>query len=131
MDEGERSEVLGLDLDELRDPRDFLTRHHEMRPFGTDTELGASAYVLVLRPAGPRVVYAHIEQVHASLVLSVEPADVSQPSAGLDHHGDAVELVVSRVKDVPAQTAAPKCLSNALTRSPAITWGLRPSIWWR
>jgi hypothetical protein len=67
--------------------------------------------------------------VHARIVLGVEPADIGQRAGGLDHHGDAVQLVVARVKDVPAQTAAPKCLSNALTSSPAITWGLRPSIW--
>ena len=100
-----------------------------MRPLGTDPELCAPSHVFVLRPTGRRVVHAHVEQMHTGLVLRVEPADIGQRAAGLDHHGDPVQLVVSRVKDVPAQTAAPKCLSNALTSSPAITWGLRPSIW--
>src|SRR5687768_4758917 len=102
-----------------------------MRPLGSDPEFRAPTHVLVLRPAGRRVVHADVEQVHARLVLRVEPADIGHRAAGFDHHGDAVQLVVPGVKDVPAQTAAPKCFSNALTNSPAITWGLRPSIWWR
>jgi hypothetical protein len=92
-----------------------------MRPFGADTELGAAPHVLGLRPAGRRIVNAHIEQVHAGGVLGVEPADIGQRAPGLDYYGDTVQLVVTRVKDVPAQTAAPKCLSNAFTSSPAIT----------
>jgi hypothetical protein len=102
-----------------------------MRLFCADPELCAPPQVLIPRPASPRVVHAHIEQVYARLVLRIESADIGQRTAGLDHYGDPVQLVVSRVKNVPAQTAAPKCLSNALTSSPAITWGLRPSIWCR
>lgn len=62
----------------------------------------------------------YIEQMHAPLVFRIESADIREGTSGLDHHGDPVELVVPRVEDVPAQTAAPKCLSNAFTRSPAI-----------
>ena len=99
------------------------------RSAGSRTSRSAAGTPPSTRPR--RVVHAHVEHVHARLVLAVEPADVGQRAAGLDHHGDAVQLVVTRVKDVPAQTAAPKCRSNALTRSAAMTWGLRPSIWWR
>jgi hypothetical protein len=123
--------ALGLDLDQFDDPRDFPSRNHEMRPLGTDAEPCASSDIIVLRPTGRRVVHPHVQQVHTRLVLGVESADIGQRAAGLHYHGDPVQLVVPRVKDVSAQTAAPKCLSNALTSSPAITWGLRPSIWCR
>ena len=91
-----------------------------MRSLGTNAELCAPPEVFVPRPARHRVVNSHVEQVYTRLVLRVEPADIRERAAGLDYDGDPVQLVVSRVKDVPAQTAAPKCLSNALTRSPAM-----------
>lgn len=74
--------------------------------------------------------HADIEQVQPRLVLGIEASDVGERTDRLHHYGDAVQLVVARVKDVAAQTAAPapKCLSNAFVRSPAIDCGLRPSI---
>lgn len=125
------AEASELHLCQFRDPRHLESRNHKMLPLGADPELGAPAHVVLLRSAGRRVVHTDVEQVHASRVLRIEPADIRQRASGLHHHGDAVQLVMPRVKDVPAQTAAPKCLSNALTSSPAITWGLRPSIWCR
>ena len=62
--------------------------------------------------------------VHAALVLAVEPTDVGLGSVRLEHDGDAVEFLMPRMKDVPrhgaAQTATPKCRSNAAVRSAAI-----------
>jgi hypothetical protein len=75
-------------------------------------------------------VHADVEQMDSRLVLGIEPADIRERARGLYHDGDAVQLVVAVMKDVPAQAAAPapKCLSNAFTRSPAMDCGLRPSI---
>ena len=98
---------------------------------GAHAESGAAPHVVVLRSPAGRIMHADVQQMDAALILGIEPAHVRERPLGLHHHRDAVQIVVARVKDVPAQTAAPKCLSNALTRSPAIDCGLRPSIWCR
>jgi hypothetical protein len=101
-----------------------------MLALGADPEASAAAEVVLLRSAGGGIVDADIEQVDAGVILRVEAPHVRERPGRLHDHRDAVQLVVSRVKDVPAQTAAlaPKCLSNAFTRSPATACGLRPSI---
>ena len=84
---------------------------------------------------GRRLVYAGVQQVQALLILAVEAADIGARPVGLDHHGDAVQLVMPRMEDVACQggrlpqTVAAQKRSNAEVRSAAIDCGVRPSIW--
>ena len=108
-----------LDVPQPRDPGDVGTRYDQMLPVAAHPEPRAPTYEIVassIRRGG--IVHTHVEQVHASLVR------------GFHHDGHAVELVVAVMKHVCAQAAAPapKCLSNAFTRSPAMDCGLLPSI---
>jgi hypothetical protein len=43
--------------------------------------------------------HRHVEQVHATFVLGIEPRDVCPRTRGLDHHGNPVKIVVAWVKD--------------------------------
>jgi len=102
-----------------------------MLPVGAYAEPSAPANELLPSAARGRVVHADVEQMDAGLVLGVESPDVSEGTGRLHYDRHTVELVVTRVKDVACQAAAPapKCLSKALVRSPAMDCGLRPSIW--
>lgn len=104
-----------------------------MPPVGTNAEPRAPANELLASAARRRVVQADIEQMKAGLILGVESPYIREGSGRLHHHGDTVELGVTRMEDMPGQAAAPapKCLSKALVRSPAMDCGLRPSIWCR
>src|SRR5919109_2070093 len=120
-----------LDVPQPRDPGDVGARHDEVLPVAAHPEPRAPAHEIVassIRRGG--IVHTHVEQMPARLVLGVEPADVRECARGFHHDGHAVELVVTVMKDVSAQAAAPapKCLSNAFTRSPAMDCGLLPSI---
>jgi hypothetical protein len=111
----------GLHCPQRSDPGDFGERHHQMLPVGTHAESRAPPHEILPGATRRGIVHTDVEQMDARPVLGVEPADIGQRAPGLDYYGDTVQLVVTRVKDVPAQTAAPKCLSNAFTSSPAIT----------
>jgi len=79
---------------------------------------------------------ADVVHVHATVVLAVEPAHVRSRPVRLQHHRDAVQLLMPRVKHVSrhrrlAQTVAAQWRSNAAVRSTAIDCGERPSIWCR
>lgn len=94
-----------------------------MLPVRAHTEAGAPADILVTGPARPGIMDADVEQVHARLVLGVEPAHIGQRPESLHDHGDAMQRVPRLMKGMPAQTVAPapKCLSKAFTSSPAMT----------
>jgi len=69
--------------------------------------------------------HADVVQVHPALILTVEPPDVGPGPVGLEHDGDAVQLLMTRMEDVsrhrrPAQTVAAQWRSNAAVRSAAI-----------
>lgn len=124
---------LRLYFSQPSDSRDLGARHNEVLPVGVYTEARAPAHEILSGAAPCGVVHADVEQMDAVLVLDVESPYVRDGAGRLHDDGDAVELVVPWMKDVPAQAAAPalKCLSKAFTRSPAMDCGLRPSIWCR
>jgi len=76
-----------------------------------------------------------VMQQQAGISPLVVPADIRPARDAIEHHGDAVQLFVSRVKNVAAQLAAldasvaPQYWSNAFMRSFATASGPRPSIW--
>ena len=65
-----------------------------------NTVTRAALDVARLGNTGCRIVDAHIEKMHAPIVLPIIPADVGQRATGFDHHSHSVELCMPRVKDV-------------------------------
>src|SRR6476469_8307987 len=125
---------LELDLAERSDSGHLGGLDRELRPVHPDPELHAAAHVVVPRTLG-WIVDPDVEQVHPSLVLRIEPADVGPGTLGIEHHGDSVQLVPVGMERTPresvAHTATPKNLSKAWVSSPALGCGDRPSIMWR
>jgi hypothetical protein len=122
-----------LDFSQPRDPGHIGARNDQVLAIGAHAKPRAPAHEVLACSTRRGIVYADIEQMHAGVVFGVEPADVCHRARGLHHDGDAVELVMALMKDLPAQAAAPapKCRSKAFTRSPAMDCGLLPSIWCR
>jgi len=86
--------------------RDLAAGHDEVAVFGSDAELVAASQELFFRrPRRTRIVHADVVQVHTPLVLAVESPHVGPRAAGLQHDGDAVQLVVAGMKDVAAHRA--------------------------
>ncbi len=53
--------------------------------------------VTIIRP-----MHRHIEEMHPSLVGVVKPTHHGATIDTLDHHGDPVQRLVARMKDMPA-----------------------------
>jgi hypothetical protein len=112
----------GLHCPQRSDPGDFGERHHQMLPVGTHAESRAPPHEILPGATRRGIVHADVEQMDARPVLGVEPADVGQRPGRFDHDRHAMELVMAGMKHVPAQATAPapKCLSKAFARSPAM-----------
>src|SRR5690606_14063742 len=96
-------------------------------------ELPLAFQPLLERQPVAGVVDADVLEHDASLVPLVKAADVGLPAGAGDHHRHAMEFLPVGMKDVTrhVQAVAPQYFSNACARLSAMTWGLRPSIWWR
>jgi hypothetical protein len=87
-------------MSQLSNPHDVIGRYREVPMLGPNTVARAAFDITLLRDAGPRVVDAHVEEMHASIVLPIVPPDVGESSTGFDHHGDSVELRMPWMKYV-------------------------------
>jgi len=122
---------------EPMDARHVAGRHEQVAVLRADPEPIAPPQELLLRCVrGSGVVHAHVMQVYPAIVLAVEAPDVGYQAVGLEHHRDAVQLLVAGMEHVAghagsARAAAPKWRSKAAVRSAAIACGERPSIWCR
>lgn len=123
--------VLDGDVREPANLQHLFPRDEEALVLGANSELGGPPKKLLPgRGTYGGVVNSHIVHQDAPLILTVEAADVGQRTLRLEYDGDPVQLLVSRVKDVPrhGQTVAPQYRSNAATRFSATAWGVLPSI---
>jgi hypothetical protein len=78
-----------------------MRRHDQMFVLRAHAKLRASPdIVLPGRSASRRLVHPCVQQMQPLLILAVEAANVGARPVGLDHHGDAVQLVVPRMEDV-------------------------------
>jgi hypothetical protein len=72
-----------------------------MLSFGPDPESCGTVEILLPTAAVCGIVGPNIQEVYPVGVLVVEPAHVCTGTAGVDHDGDAVQLVMPGMKDVP------------------------------
>jgi hypothetical protein len=83
---------------QLGDPHDFVCSDTEVTMLGPNTVTRAALDVALLGEPGPSIMDADVEEMHASIVLAIVPADIGESSISFDHHGHSVELRMAWMK---------------------------------
>ena len=75
-----------------------------MGPIYPDAELSAPGQKLLGGAIPPGIESTDADHLNPGRVLGVKPADQNPLIRGSYHHGDAMELMMPRVEDVPAHS---------------------------
>lgn len=108
--------------------RHLIIRHHQKLLRRVESKLSLAGKPRIECGRIRRFTDRDVLHGHAAGCTLMPAPDVRPPARAGDDHGDTVQLVVARMKDVSAHA---QCCSNAATRSAAIWSGERPSIWCR